>query len=120
MPDTELDDFVNRYLAAWNEPDRERRDALVAALWAPDGILVNGANEYRGRVAIQDAVTISHEAFVGEGYRFVPGDASAAHHTGVRLAWDMVREDATDSAGTNFLLLDADGLIAVDYQFLER
>ena len=119
MPDSELNDFVDRYLAAWNEPDRLRRDALVAALWAQDGTLVNGASEYQGLAAIQQGVTLSHEAFVPGGYRFVPGAAAAAHHAGVRLPWAMMRDDATDSAGTNYLLLDGDGLIAVDYQFLD-
>lgn len=120
MSGPELEAFVTRYVAAWNEPDPERRDALVAALWAQDGVLVNGAGENRGRAAIQAAVTRSHEAFVQEGFCFVPGGASAAHHDGVRLAWDMVRDGAVASAGTSFLVLDGDGMIARDHQFLER
>jgi hypothetical protein len=120
MSDPELDAFVTRYLAAWNEPDPGRRDTLVATLWAQDATLVNGSTEYQGLTAIQDAVTISHDAFVGQGYRFVSSTPPSAHHAGIRLTWTMIRDTTTDSAGTNFLLLNPDGLIAIDYQFLDQ
>jgi hypothetical protein len=89
MTDAELDDFVTRHLAAWNDRDSSRRAELVATLCAQHAPLVNGRAEYRGRDAIAGAVTISHDAFVGQGYLFRLGEGSAAHHQGVRLAWTM-------------------------------
>lgn len=34
---TDTEEFADRYMSLWNEPDRERRRQLVAELWAEDG-----------------------------------------------------------------------------------
>jgi hypothetical protein len=36
-PITDTEEFADRYMSLWNEPDRERRRQLVAELWAEDG-----------------------------------------------------------------------------------
>jgi hypothetical protein len=36
-PMTDTNEFADRYMSLWNEPDRERRRQLVAELWAEDG-----------------------------------------------------------------------------------
>ena len=38
--------LADRYVAAWNERDADRRRKAVAALWAPDGQRPGGAREY--------------------------------------------------------------------------
>ncbi len=38
---------ADRYVAAWNERDADRRRNAIAALWSPDALLHSGAREAR-------------------------------------------------------------------------
>jgi kynureninase len=113
--------FIERYVATWNEPDADARRAAVRELWADDARLVNGITEYSGQEAVVTAVAASHEEFVAsQGFVFRAVDHSA-HHRGVLFRWEMAPASGgvAVSAGVNFLLRGDDGRIQVDYQFLE-
>ena len=116
---TELDTFVDRYLAMWNEPDADRRRALVEELWAPSAINATATLEAVGHDEITARVTRAFDAFVGTGeHRFEEHRPYAAHHGAVRVWWQMVRTDgAVAAAGQEFLVLDGDGRILSDHQF---
>ncbi len=116
---TALDGFVERYLSMWNEPDADRRRALVEALWAPTAVNTTATLEAVGHDEITARVTRAFDTLVGTGeHRFEEHRPFAAHHDAVRVWWQMVRTDGTVAAvGQEFLLLDPAGRILSDHQF---
>jgi hypothetical protein len=109
--------FLDRYVALWNEPDPEVRRASVEALWTPSGSMVNPVQRYVGHTAVAEGVTRSYDAFVARGFRF-EAEASSAHHDAVLFSWLMRDpEGEIDSRGTNYIRLAGDGRIVVDHQF---
>jgi hypothetical protein len=119
---TTTDELAARYVAVWNEPDTAARDASVAALWSADARAYTSANEYLGVDAITGRVTAAYEKFVaGQGCVFEAPGPAQAHHDGVRIRWEMAPAAGGDAVagGVQFLLLDADGRIRFDYQFID-
>jgi uncharacterized protein len=119
---TATDEFAARYVAVWNEPDAAARDAAAAALWSADARASTSASEYLGIDAITGRVAAAYEKFVaGQGNTFRALGPAEAHHDGVRIRWEMAPAAGGDavSGGTQFLLLDADGRIRFDHQFID-
>jgi hypothetical protein len=48
---TDFNEFADRYVATWNEPDVDLRRRAIAEIWAPDGRYCNGRAEYAGHEA---------------------------------------------------------------------
>ena len=119
---TDFNEFADRYVATWNEPDVDLRRRAIAEIWAPDGRYCNGRAEYAGHEAIQTAVTTSHDRWVGKGYVFRSRKNAEGHHNGVRFSWEMVSAAGGDvvSIGSEFVILDDDGRIRHDYQFIDK
>jgi hypothetical protein len=115
-------EFARRYVAAWNEPDQRLRRRAIEDLWAADGCFFNGRGEHAGHDAIEAAVTISHEKWIGQGYHFRSSDNADRRHDGVRFNWEMVGPDGGHavSVGFDFVLLDDDNRIRRNYQFIDR
>jgi hypothetical protein len=130
--------LADRYVAVWNEPDPETRRAAVRALWTDDashtlqppqdvrdaavalGVAVD--LEARGHDALEERVTKSHDEFVGRGgFAFRPAGDAARLRDMVKFRWEMVPRDGGDVAGRGLqvVVLDADGRIRLDYQFIE-
>jgi hypothetical protein len=135
---TDATTLADRYVAVWNEPDPTRRRAAVEQLWSEDashtlqppqeirtaadalGVAVD--LEARGHAALEDRVTKSHHQFVQQGgFVFRPAGDAARLRDMVKLRWEMVPRAGGDVAATGLqiLLLDADGRIRLDYQFIE-
>ena len=122
-PADDLTDFVDRYVAVWNEPDPARRRLEVEALWCDDAVYTNAVAEYRGHDAIVGGITASHDRWVGTGHSFRAGGRTDVHHNIVRFVWNMFApgdERTPISIGTNFIVLDDRGRIAADHQFLDE
>jgi uncharacterized protein len=119
-PVDDLEQFVDAYVAMWNEPDPDSRRKIVADLWAPDAVNFTAAFEARGREAIEARVTRAYDTYVGTGsHTFRLARPAAAHHGAVRVDWEMVTAGGeVASTGTELLMLDCGGLIASDHQFL--
>jgi SnoaL-like domain len=116
------EELAARYVAVWNEPDAAARDAGVAGLWSADARAYTRANEYVGLDAITRRVAAAYEKFVAEqGSVFRLLGPAEAHHDGVRIRWEMTPVAGGDamSGGVQFLLLDTDGRIRSDYQFID-
>lgn len=119
---TDFDAFARRYVEAWNEPDPGRRRERVAALWADDGHYANARFDYAGHDGVTTAVTIAHDRWVaGAGFVFRYRDDARHHHDGLRFSWEMLPAGGGEvaSVGTEFVLLDSDGRIVHDHQFIE-
>src|SRR5262245_20899885 len=117
----DLNDFVERYIAVWNEPDSARRRERIAALWAPSGASLQRLLEPRGHAAIEARVAASYDKWVhGRGYAFRCAGHAIGHHDAVMCNWQMVSPDgAPISLGLSFLLLDPSGLVQTELQFPE-
>jgi hypothetical protein len=114
--------FTDRYLDLWNEPDPHARRATVTDLWAEDGTNSTPSLEARGFEAITARVTRSYDSYVGPGtYLFRLARVPVSHHQAIRLDWEMITRDtgAVASTGTEFLVLNDEGRIMSDHQFLE-
>ena len=60
-----MQEMVERYLAAWNEKDAERRRELVDALWTEDGSYTDPLADARGRAEIDGLIGAVQQQFPG-------------------------------------------------------
>lgn len=139
MADLDLQQLIDRYVAVWGEPDPGRRRAAVRDLFAVGAVHVlqppqemreaaaglgfdRLVLEARGHDALETRVRRAYEEFVAPGtYVFRSrGDADRLHDI-VKFHWEMVPAAGGEPAGVGLevLVLDGDGRIAGDYQFIE-
>jgi hypothetical protein len=114
------EEFLDRYLQVWHEPDPATRKELVRLLWTDDAVQYTDANEYRGHEALAARVAAAYDRFVQEGkYVFRPQIDPATHHGALLIALEMVPKDGGEPAwlGTIIAFVDGDGRIEREYQF---
>ena len=114
-------EFAARYAAVWNEADAEARRAAIAALWRPDGVHFVKEREARGYAALEQRVIGSYEKNVrlkGNRFRVRPG--AQRLRDVVTFFWEMLPAgaDTVLAVGLEFCVLDAEGRIITDYQFV--
>lgn len=83
-----LEALVDGVLSAYCDPDRERREARIAELWAADGELLDPPLAGRGHAelsALTDVVLTHYPDHI-----FRRTSAVDAHHGHARYAWDLV------------------------------
>jgi hypothetical protein len=139
MTYADVPELVGRYVAVWNESNAARRRAAIRELWAEDGahilqppqeILHAAAGlgftsttlQARGHDALEIRVTRAYQQFVAPGeFTFMPRDNAARLGNVVKFNWEMVPTGGGEAAGAGLeiLLLDEDGRIKTDYQFIE-
>lgn len=115
-------DLVSRYVALWNESDEQKRRNAIAELWSDDASHFTPSLEAHGHAALERRIRAAHERFVGNGrYTFIAIDNVDSHHGTIKFNWAMRPANGGDvvTVGFDFLLLDSDGRIRVDYQFIE-
>jgi hypothetical protein len=130
-------ELSHRYASVWNEPDAERRRQLIGELWAEDGVQllqppeavvatasalgVTPTFEVRGHAALENRVTRAYEDFVAPGKHVFRTRPDAVALAGVvKFHWDMVSlaDGEPVGGGLELLVLDGDGRIRTDYQFI--
>jgi hypothetical protein len=119
---TDMNDIVRRYVALWNEADAERRRAMIAELFAPDAAQFTPTKQVHGHGEMEQRVILSHEKWVRDERRmFLPLGEPSGHNDIIRMRWQMVHQDGgpATSVGTDVLLLDAQGRIRTDWQFVD-
>src|SRR5215472_537393 len=139
MTDIDPHELVSRYVAVWNQADAELRRKAIHDLWAKDGGHVlqppqemrqaaaglgfpAPVLEARGHDELEVRVTRAYEEFVAPGnFTFQPRDNADRLGNVVKFTWEMVPSDggAAAGAGLEILVLDEDGRIKTDYQFIE-
>jgi hypothetical protein len=113
-------EFVDRYVAVWNERDTQARRRLIEALWSAEGIEFTEENEYQGYAALETRIAAAHNEFVEKGrFLFRLANDPAAHHDTVTFTVDMAPAAGgkPEWSGVVFAALGGDGLIERDYQF---
>jgi hypothetical protein len=131
--------LVDRYVALWMEADPSVRRKIIRDLWAPDGAHVleppreirdaakalgfrAPALEARGWEALEARVTRAHEEFVAPGrFAFRSRENASRLRDVVKFNWEMVPvgDGAVAAVGLEILVLDREGRITCDYQFIE-
>jgi hypothetical protein len=139
MTNVDPRELVRRYVAVWHEPDAELRRKAIRELWAEDGAhILQPPQEIRqaaaglgfpsttlqacGHDALEVRVTRTYQDFVAPGtYTFQARDNADRLGNVVKFNWEMVPADGREAAGAGLeiLLLDEDGRITTDYQFIE-
>jgi nuclear transport factor 2 (NTF2) superfamily protein len=116
-----IDEMIGSYVASWNESDPAKRDLTIEQTWSPDGIYRNATSEFEGYDGIARAVTAAHDAFVANGFVFTLANVDT-NHDAVRYRWEMLPASGgePDSIGTHVAVVDADGRLVSDHQFIDR
>ena len=140
MSDIDPRELARRYVAAWNEPDAGLRRKAIAGLWTEDGAHIlqppqeireaaralgftSTTLQARGHDALEVRVTRAFEEFVAPGeFTFRARDNAERLGNVVKFNWEMVpaRGGQVAGVGLEIFILDEDGRIKTDYQFIEN
>ncbi len=132
-------ELADRYVALWNEPDRDRRSQLIVEVWTEDGVHIlqppheireiaerpgiglTARLEARGHAALEARAASAYEEFIAPGtFSFRRRDNAERVADVVKFNWEMVStEGEVAGVGLEFLVLGPDGRIRRDYQFIE-
>jgi len=88
---------VDTYLAILNEPDAQKRAALIERAWAPDGRYVDPMYAVEGRDGLSALAAGVHAKYPGHRFRRVSG--VDAHHDVLRFAWELAAPDGSVLVG---------------------
>ena len=113
--------LADRYVAVWNEANEKRRADAISALWVPNGQHFVESRQARGYQELEDRVRGSYERNVRDnGNRFRAAPGARRLHSVVTFHWEMLpaNGDTVLVRGLEFLIIDDDGRILVDYQFV--
>ncbi|MEV0182747.1 hypothetical protein AB0I54_26115 [Streptomyces sp. NPDC050625] len=139
MPAIDPQSLSERYIGVWNEPDPEIRRKTVHDLWVEDGLHIlrppqdmhdtavglgfsTAVLEARGHEEVYARVERAYEEFVAPGtYCFRIQQAPRLLRDVVTFRWESFHreEDRVTGGGLEFLVLDEEGRIRLDYQFVE-
>lgn len=116
----ELEERVDRYLALWNADD-DARHRLIEQVWAVDCSYLDHSCVARGQQDVEALIAKAHRSFADNGVSLRPARNADGHHRAVRFNWTAVPADGGPAAasGLEFLLLDENGQVRADYQFIE-
>ena len=111
-------EIADRYLNIWNEPDPDRRRALVAAAWAAAGAYADPIMSGQGHAGIAAMIKAARAKF--PGHHFTLRGQPDGHGTHLRFSWSLSPTDAAPIAGgTDVAEMDADGRFLVVTGFLD-
>src|SRR5262245_20130032 len=99
---------IDTHLAGYCEADPDTRTALLASVWATDGVLMDPPLEGRGVAEIGGLVdaVLAHYP----DHRFERTSAVDVHHGFARYEWKLVSPGGDAAvAGTDFAQVDDDG-----------
>jgi SnoaL-like protein len=117
---TDITTLIDGYIATWNEPDPQRRRALVAQTWTDDGSYVDPLMTGAGTDGIDAMIAGAQQQF--PGHRFELAGAPDAHHDRVRFTWHLKPVDGEDlvAIGHDFGVVADDGRLVSVTGFLEQ
>jgi hypothetical protein len=139
MTNVDLQELPGRYVAVWNEPDAELRRKAIHDLWTENGAHIlqppqeirtlaaglgfpSATLEARGHDELEVRVTRAYQEFVAPGeFAFKLRDNADRLSSVVKFNWEMVPSGGGEVAavGLEILILDENGRIVTDYQFIE-
>lgn len=102
--------LIDRYIAAWNEPDPATRRALLVGVWARDGVYTDPLFHAVGRFELDELIARFRENT--PGVRFELEGKIDNHHAFLRFFWKMHLPDGSQVPGMDFGELAPDGKLA--------
>jgi hypothetical protein len=116
---SDMNELVQRYLAAWNETDAPARQAVLAEVFAEDAVYTDPLVSVRGRDGL-DATIAAVQGQFG-GLVFSLGGAVDAHHDVARFTWHLGPEGAEPVViGFDVAVIGDDGRITQVLGFLDK
>ena len=115
-----MQEIVERYIAAWNEKDAQRRRGLVDALWAEDGSYTDPLADARGPAEIDGLIGAVQEQF--PGFVFTLGGPVDANHNQARFTWHLgpAGDGEPVVIGFDVAVVNRDGRIRAVHGFLDK
>jgi SnoaL-like domain len=116
---TDTTNLIDNYIAIWNEPDPERRRALIAQTWTEDGSYVDPMLTGSGHDGLDAMIAGARQQF--PGHRFELAGAPDAHHDRVRFTWHLKSEAGGEAVaiGSDFGVVADDGRLRSVTGFLD-
>ncbi|GAA3148700.1 nuclear transport factor 2 family protein [Nonomuraea roseoviolacea] len=116
---SDINELIQRYLAAWNETDATARRAALAEVFAEDATYTDPLVSVRGLDGL-DATIAAVQGQFG-GLVFSLGGAVDAHHDIARFTWNLGPEGAEPLAvGFDVAVIGEDGRITQVLGFLDK
>ena len=113
-----IDTVIDGYFTMWNETDPTRRQAAIAASWAPDATYLDPMFEAAGAEALDALVAAVHEKYPGHRFRLL--GAVDVHHDRARWTWEFGPDDGPPIVtGVDYAVLAADGRLREVTGFFE-
>lgn len=110
--------IAERYLATWNEADDRRREALVAALWSPQGRYADPLMAGEGHAGIARMIAAARTRF--PGLVFTARGQADGHGRFARFSWSLgPAGGAPVAGGTDVARLDDAGRVVEVIGFLD-
>ncbi|HZU88336.1 MAG TPA: nuclear transport factor 2 family protein [Stellaceae bacterium] len=114
----EIDDLIDRYIAAWNETDEARRRDLVARTFAPEAHYIDPMMQATGLAEIAAMIRAVQQRFPDHRFRRI--GKSDAHNDRARFSWELASEGGPVLAGGTDFAVVADGRFRAVTGFLDR
>ena len=103
-----VDEIVDAYTAAWNEPDEGKRRQLLEVAWTDDGAYTDPQSDVAGREALVALIGGMHTQMPGA--RIDMASKLDLHHDKLRFAWRFANGDGSMTIdGIDFGELAEDG-----------
>jgi hypothetical protein len=104
----DLQQVIDRYFDAWNEPEQRARLALIQKAWASDGRYCDPLSDVQGHLGFDAMIAGVQQQLQGHTVRRTsPVDR---HHDQVRFEWEIVAPDGTVAvAGVDYGELAGNG-----------
>jgi len=116
---SDVNELVERYLAAWNETDPAARAALVAEVFTSDAAYTDPLVAVRGHAGLEATIAAVQGQFAG--LVFTSGGAVDAHHDIARFTWHLGPQGGEPLViGFDVAVLGEDGRITQVLGFLDK
>jgi hypothetical protein len=116
---SDMNELIQRYLAAWNETDAAARREVLAEVFAEDAVYTDPLASVPGRDGL-DATIAAVQGQFG-GLVFSLDGAVDAHHNIARFTWHLGPEGAEPIViGFDVAVVGADGRISQVLGFLDK
>jgi len=104
-----VNETVERYIAAWNERDPDKRRAIIAKAWTEDASYIDPARSGKGHDGISAMIEGVQAHFPGYSFRLKKG--ADAHNDCVRFQWEAggTKDAPLHYVGTDFAIVADDG-----------
>jgi hypothetical protein len=115
----DFDHIVDSYLAAFNEPDSDRRRELLDGLYSEDSTYTDPHVDLRGPEQIDAFIASTQERF--PGFVFSRGGELDSHHNQARFQWHASPKGEREPRYVGFDVIVTDGeRVRSVYGFLDE